>query len=109
MRRLLLMLMLLAVPAMATDFNWQAPTEYEDSTPLTTMDLASYSLICQGVTFTYPGDVTMSMEDFAPGDYSCTLTVTATNGLTSAPSNVVSFTVAPPPSPPNAPVLFVTS
>lgn len=95
--------------AAAVDFDWQAPTMYEDDTPLTTADLAEYSLICQGQTFTYPGNVTMSMEDFAPGTYICTMTVTATNGLTSPPSNAVSFTVAPPPSRPKAVILSVTN
>lgn len=109
MKRFLLFLLAFSMPVMATDFTWLAPTEYEDGSALTEADLAEYSLICQGQTFTYPGDATMSMEDFAPGTYICTLTVTATNGLTSTPSNAVTFTVAPPPSPPNAPILSVTN
>lgn len=104
-----LLLVSVASIAAAVDFEWQAPTMYEDDTPLTTADLTEYSLICQGATFTYPGGATMSMEDFAPGSYICTMTVTATNGLTSAPSNAVSFTVAPPPSPPNPVILSVTN
>lgn len=109
MKRFLFLILACSLPAVATDFTWQAPTEYEDGTALTIADLAEYSLICQGETFTYPGDVMMSMEDFVPGTYICTLTVTATNGLTSTPSNAVTFTVAPPPSPPKAAILSVTN
>lgn len=89
--------------------SWDAPTEYEDGTPLTTSDLTQYDLTCTGVSAVFPGDVTSAIQDFPPGDYTCTLTVTATNGLESQPSNAVSFTVARPPSPPKAPMILIVT
>ena len=111
MKHLIILLsMIFLSPAIAepVDIAWQAPVEYEDDTPLTTDDLLEYTLTCGGRTFTYPGDQNMTTEDFAPGTYSCVITVTSVEGLISTPSNQVSFTVARPPSPPKAPILSVT-
>jgi len=97
MRALILgMLLMWSIPALATDFSWIAPTEYEDGTPLTVADLDFYQLTCSGQSFQYPGTATSSSETFAPGDYTCALTVAAINGQVSAPSNVVNFSIAQP-------------
>jgi len=96
MRILILLLVLAWTPLFATDFSWVAPTEYEDGTPLTVADLDFYQLICSGQSFQYPGTATSSSETFAPGDYTCALTVAAINGQVSAPSNVVNFSIAQP-------------
>jgi len=109
MKRLITLVMLLFVgTAFATDFEWQNPTDYEDGTPIVAGDLVNVTLICEGQTFVYTMGETMSTEDFAPGTYQCVATAETANGLTSAPSNAVSFTVAPPPSPPLPPILTVT-
>ena len=105
-----IVLLLLLGTAWATDFEWVNPIEYENGTPLPAAELLLVTLICEGQTFVYTMGETMSMEDFSPGTYSCVMTATASEaagGLTSAPSNVVSFTIAQPPSPPNPPILSV--
>ena len=84
--------------------TWQPPTEYEDDTPIGPGELETYTLICGGLNVQFPGDTTSGVYDFPPGSYDCVLTVTATNGETSMPSNQVSFTIAQPPPPaPKAP------
>lgn len=94
-----------AALAATKTFTWEAPTAYEDGTPLPPAELAGYLLECDdGTSETLSGSLTALMRDFAPGTYSCWMFADATNGERSLMSNTVSFTVPQPR--PNAPRAF---
>jgi len=93
--------------AAAVDFVWMLPTEYEDDTPILAGELDFATLTCVGESpFVYQDPSEMSSEVLPVGDHTCIMTATTDLGITSAPSEPYSFTVAPPPPVPNAPTII---
>lgn len=96
------------VPILAAmrDFSYDPATTYTDGTPLPADQIAETRLYCNAdpaPLAAEPGaDGNFAGIVFTPGDYVCHSTHVATNGLESAPSNEVTFTVLPEvaPSPP---------
>jgi hypothetical protein len=94
-------------PVMSTGLSWSAPTQYTDNTPIPSGGLSNYTILCGASstnlnqTVTVPATTTsysraQMLQNFAMNYgtvYFCALTVTATNGLTSARSATVSFTI----------------
>lgn len=101
------LLALFVMPLFAVDFVWMLPTTYEDDTPILAGDLDFATLTCVGESpYVYPDPSEMSSEVFPVGDHTCIMTATTDLGITSAPSEPYSFTVAPPPPVPNAPIII---
>ena len=96
------------IPAMAAlkDFTYTPATFYEDGTPLPIEQIAETRLYCNGelVASEAGADGDFTSVLLAPGDYDCYGTHVATNGLESAPSGSVVFTVLPEvaPNPPES-------
>ena len=93
-------------------FTWTPPTQYEDASPLAQSEIASYDIECDGALLTSVQNVPLDTDQylappgtFAVGDHSCVAYTVTTDGVRSAPSNTVNFTVAP--GTPNPPVLAV--
>ena len=84
---------LLALPAMAINLTWIAPTQREDGTALAASEIASYTLnvTLAGVaqpSVSIPGTATAyTFVDTVKGKYCFTLVIVDTAGLTSALSN----------------------
>jgi hypothetical protein len=90
-------------------WNWTAPTEYENNTPIPAADVLSYNLYCGtaegGPYETYAALLDASppsIQDMGalvqntPGTYYCVATATSVlNNTESAYSNEVNFTVLP--------------
>lgn len=108
------------VPTMNVGIRWAAPTQYTDGTPIPAGGLAAYTILCGStaadlsmtvavgptvLTYSRGDMITNFGLNFGP-TYFCALTATATNGLTSARSAVVSFKVEDT-RVPGAPVLTV--
>lgn len=91
--------------------DWDPPTEYENGDPLLEQDLDYYTLYCNDAAFVTIDNIigqSSAVVDFSPlgeGTHTCYLTVTALNGMESAPSNTANFTVGP--RTPMAPTNFV--
>ena len=92
-------------------FSWTVPTEYTNALPLPDNEISSYMIICDdggGMAFlasvANTGATNTYQQVLATGSYTCFVRTIATNGLESAPSNTVNFTVGV--STPNAPTLF---
>ena len=110
MKKWLLLILLLLVPGTAwagsVSFGVELPNQRADAfnTPLAPGELATLTLVCDGKvgTFSPAGTITVDNSWFGgTGTYSCTMTVTDTEGRTSGPSNsaTVTFAVAPPKAP----------
>jgi hypothetical protein len=91
--------------------TWVPPDAYENGDPLLEQDLDFYTLYCNGQPYSTIDNVigqNTALIDFGPlgeGTHECYLTVTALNGMESAPSNTANFTVGP--RTPGAPTNFV--
>ena len=89
-------------------FTWIPPLEYEDGTPLFDGDIKEYTLSCDSgleVIIKNEGKTNSWISrntEFEPGIYTCWVTATAVNNLTSDHSNydqfAVRFEVIPTPS-----------
>lgn len=80
------------------DFQWVAPTQYEDSSPLPISEIDSFNIYCDnGGGFTLltsvPGTETQANVVMATGSYTCYITTVATNQAESDPSINRSFDV----------------
>lgn len=105
MKRVLLrasaILLVLSLTVQADDFtiSWLPPTQYTDGTPLLEQELDFYTLYINGtgvvnldvILGTWTADITIT----EPGTHVLALTVTANNGVESALSTPVNFTVGP--------------
>jgi hypothetical protein len=91
--------------------EWEPPTQYENGDALLEQDLDFYTLYCNAQPFVTIDSIIgqrTAIVDFGPlgeGTHECYLTVTALNGMESAPSNTANFTVGP--RTPMAPTNFV--
>lgn len=108
------------VPVMNVGIRWAAPTQYTDGTPIPADGLAAFTILCGSSSSDLSQSVTVgpTVLSYSRGDmitnfglafettYFCALTATASNGLTSARSSVVSFQVVDT-RVPGAPTLFV--
>lgn len=95
--------------ALVKTFTWVAPTENTDGSALPPAQITGFNFTCTAtgqptVSFTAVGSARTIPRDLPPGDWACSATASA-NGQTSAPSNVVNFTVPQPT--PRPPVLSV--
>jgi len=89
-------------------FNFTPPTTYEDGTPLSQAEIASYDIECNGTLLVNLPNAPLNTDSyaappgtFAVGDHACVAFTVTTQGVRSGPSNTVNFTVAPGvPSPP---------
>lgn len=106
----LMLLALLAVPAMAETLSWTPPTERADGTPLDPMtEIAEYRLVCGEVVTSIEPTVAegeqyeLTKHQVLPdyGTWDCHMTTVDTDGLESEPSESVSITwdKAPPREP----------
>ncbi len=93
-------------------FTFTAPTEYEDGTPLTQQEIASYDIECDGSLLVNLLNIPLNREEyiappgtFAVGTHACEAYTITTEGIRSGPSNTVNFTVAP--GVPGPPINFV--
>jgi hypothetical protein len=107
-------------PVMNTGLSWAAPTQYTDGSAIPSGGLTNYTILCGTTaanlaqTVTVPATVTsysraQMLQNFSMAFntvYYCALTVTASNGQTSARSSTVSFTIQDTRTP-NPPVLSV--
>ena len=127
MKKLLLCL-LLVLPLTVTwalgekTFNWTPPTEYEltqdqidnnlPASPLPQSEIASYDIECDGQLLATVPNNPLNTDSyqappgtFAVGTHTCVAYTITTEGVRSAPSNAVNFTVAP--GVPKPPVLVL--
>ena len=81
-------------------FNWTPPSEFTDNSPLNpSTDLSGYKIVCTGntdIVLDVPPDVstyTPQNKTFTAGDYSCYMTAISIDGISSAPSDTVNFTI----------------
>lgn len=93
-------------------FEWTPPTEYEDSTPLSQSEIASYDIECDAGFLVSIPNVPLNTDTyqappgtFAVGNHSCVAYTVTTLGVRSAASDPTNFTVAP--GVPNPPVFVV--
>ena len=108
-RKITVFLLALAVAAAAyaasLTANWINPTQYEDGSPLNpATDIVRIDFYCNGddttPLFTSNGGASSIVVDLPPGVYECYGIVVATNGQSSIPSELKTFTViAPAPFP----------
>lgn len=120
MRKLILLLCLAALPAMAADVsvNWTHPSQFTDGTSLSVSQIASSRVeygSCAGAAFgvkagerVVPAPTATTTITLPPGTYcfrAYTLTTAAAGAQESGPSGVASKVVPFPP--PNPPVLTV--
>ena len=99
MRLIALMLMaLLAAPAMAETLTWNPPTERADGTPLDPMtEIAEYRLVCGEVVTSIEPTVArgdqyeLTKHEVLPGygEHECHMTAVDTDGLESEPGGTV--------------------
>lgn len=96
----LMLLALLAAPAMAETLTWEPPTERADGTPLDPMtEIAEYRLVCGEVVTTIEPTVAhgeryeLTKHEILPGygAWDCHMTAVDTDGLESAPSMTVAI------------------
>jgi amino acid permease len=94
-------------PVMQTQLRWAGPTQYTDGTPILSGDLTSFTILCGtsaanlAQSVSVPGEATtysrqQFIDNFAMSFgvvYFCALTATTSNGLTSARSATVSFSL----------------
>jgi len=97
-------------------FDFTAPTQWTDGSPLTLAQITRHVLACNpmpaGVEPVVAASANTFTRRFPPGTYSCTLQTRATMGADSEsqisdPSNTVTFTVSQPILKPRTPVLSV--
>lgn len=93
-------------------FTFTPPALYEDGTPLPQSMIASYDIECDGSLLVNLPNVPENTDTyqapsgtFATGTHACEAYTVTTEGVRSAPSNTVNFTVAP--GVPGAPINFV--
>lgn len=93
-------------------FTFTPPTQYEDGTPLSQQEIASYDIECDGSLLTNLQNVPLSRDTyvappgtFATGTHVCQAFTITTEGTRSGPSNSVNFTVDP--GVPGPPINFV--
>ena len=113
MKRLLLVLLFLPMLAQAEirTLGWTNPTANTDGSPFdAATELAETRVSCLESNATVPavfvelGFATSIDIDFVPGRHECWATSVHVNGNESAPSNLIAFTIDPPPLPtPNPP------
>lgn len=115
MKKLLLCLLLVSPLVFALGektFDWTPPTEYEltqaqidnslPASPLAQSEIASYDIECDGSLLANVPNAPLNTDTyqappgtFAVGVHSCQAFTITTDGVRSAPSNTVNFTVAP--------------
>ena len=93
-------------------FTFTPPTQYEDGTPLPQSKIGSYDIMCDGQLLVNFPNVPINTDTyqapagtFATGTHVCVAHTVTTEGIRSAPSNSVNFTVEP--GVPSAPINFV--
>jgi hypothetical protein len=90
-----------AVSLGSATLTWQAPTQYEDGTPLTPPDFAGYTIYWgttpgnypNSVTINNPGITTYVIDNLAPGDYEFVATAFNAAGVQSQYSNTATKTI----------------
>jgi len=97
-------------------FDFEAPTQWTDGSPLTLAQITRHVLSCApavtGMDLVVPASVTSFARRFPPGTFTCYLQTRATmtgeaESQISDPSNSVTFTVSQPILKPRAPRLSV--
>ena len=83
-------------------FTFTPPTQYEDGTTLPQAKIASYDIMCDDALLVNFPNVPLNTDTyqappgtFATGTHVCVAHTVTTEGVRSAPSNSVNFTVDP--------------